>query len=125
MAVSADNQDFEAFRGFPLRLVEAISLSSFSLIDLAISLDAPLRLLALSSPRLTASAAPAAFCWACDFAGMSVTPPREWGSNQRARGAFPPLRREVTWVSGSPGERPLREHAGGSRRSPSSAGANI
>ena len=41
------DQDFEARSGFPLRFVEAISVSSFSLIDSAISLDAPFNFLAL------------------------------------------------------------------------------
>src|SRR5204863_8566697 len=56
--------------GLPLRPVWAIFSSSFSLIDETIELDAPLSLLLGVSPRLADSAAPAAFCWAADFAGM-------------------------------------------------------
>ncbi len=65
------DRDFETCSGFPLRLVDANSSSSCSLIELYISFAAPLRLLGLVSPRLAASAAPAAFCWAADLAGMS------------------------------------------------------
>ena len=56
-----------------MRLVEAIFLSSFSLIEEAIDLDAPLSLLLGVSPRLAERAAPAAFCWAADLAGMWVS----------------------------------------------------
>lgn len=56
--------------GLPLRLVEAIFSSSFSLIESAIDLDASLSLLLGVSPRLADKAAPAAFCWAWDLAGM-------------------------------------------------------
>jgi len=65
------DRDFETCSGFPLRLVDANSSSSRSLIELYISFAAPLRLPGLVSPRLAASAAPAAFCWAADLAGMS------------------------------------------------------
>lgn len=58
--------------GFPLRGVEAMSWSSFSLIEPAIDFEAPLNSPLLMSPRFAASAAPAAFCWALDFAGMIV-----------------------------------------------------
>jgi len=60
--------------GLPLRLVEAIFSSSFSLIDEAIDFDGPLSLLFGVSPRLADSAAPAAFCWAADLAGISRLP---------------------------------------------------
>src|SRR3954466_9176986 len=61
---------FDLCSGLPLRLVEAIFSSSFSLIDDAIDLDAPRSLLLGVSPRLADRAAPAAFCWAADLAGM-------------------------------------------------------
>ena len=54
----------------PLRSVDAIFLSSFSLIEEAIDFDAPLSLLFGVSPRLAERAAPAAFCCAADFAGI-------------------------------------------------------
>src|SRR3546814_18874612 len=57
--------------GFPLRLVDAMSLSSFSLIDSSIDFDAPLSLLFGVSPRLADRAAPAAFCCEADLAGMN------------------------------------------------------
>ncbi|CAC49713.1 HYPOTHETICAL PROTEIN SM_b21485 (plasmid) [Sinorhizobium meliloti 1021] len=56
---------------FPLRLVEAISSSSFSVMDSSMPLEAPLSSLFFFSPRLAARAAPAAFCCAFDFAGMA------------------------------------------------------
>jgi hypothetical protein len=56
-----------------LRLVEAIFSSSFSLIDEAIDFDAPLSELLGLPPRFAANAAPAASCWAFDFAGMGVS----------------------------------------------------
>src|SRR4030095_8742359 len=55
-----------------LRPVDAIFLSSFSLIDEAIDFDAPLSLLLGVSPRLAERAAPAAFCCAADFAGIKI-----------------------------------------------------
>jgi hypothetical protein len=61
--------DFDLCSGLPLRLVEAIFSSSFSLIDEAIDFDAPFSLLFGVSPRLADNAAPAAFCWAADLAG--------------------------------------------------------
>ena len=61
---------FEARLGSDLRFVLAIFLSSFSLIDLAMLLDAPFRLDFGASPRLAAKAAPAAICCFFDFAGM-------------------------------------------------------
>jgi hypothetical protein len=64
-------QDYDACLGFPLRFVEAISRSCFSLIDSTIDFEAPFSSLLLLSPRLAASAAPAAICWALDFAGMA------------------------------------------------------
>src|SRR5438067_13261343 len=60
-----------ACSGLPLRLVEAIFSSSFSLIDETIDLDAPLSLLFGVSPRFADRAAPAAFCWAADLAGIA------------------------------------------------------
>ena len=60
--------------GLPLRLVEANSSSCFSLIDSYMLLDAPLSSLTGVSPRLAASAAPAAFCCAADFAGIVASP---------------------------------------------------
>ena len=53
---------FDLCSGFPLRLVDAIFSSSFSLIDEAIDFDAPLSLLLGVSPRFAERAAPAAFC---------------------------------------------------------------
>jgi hypothetical protein len=53
-----------------LRVVFAMRRSSFSLIDLTMSREAPLRLDFDRSPRLAASAAPAAICCFLDFAGM-------------------------------------------------------
>ena len=64
------DQDFETCSGLPLRLVEASSSSCSSVIDFSIDFDAPLSSLFLTSPRLAASAAPAAFCCAFDLAGM-------------------------------------------------------
>src|SRR5690606_9949292 len=63
-------QDLDLCSGFPFCLVEAVFSSSFSLIDLAISLDAPRSSLLALSPRLAAKAAPAACCCALDFAGI-------------------------------------------------------
>src|SRR3546814_18608608 len=47
--------------------------SSFSVIDFSMLFDAPLRSLLSVSPRLAERAAPAAFCCAFDFAGMSAS----------------------------------------------------
>jgi len=63
---------FDLCSALPFRLVDAISLSSFSLIDDAIDFDAPLSLLFGVSPRLADKAAPAAFCCAPDFAGIET-----------------------------------------------------
>ena len=52
----------DACSGFPLRLVEAISSSSFSLIDSYMLYEAPLSELTFCLPRFAARAAPAAFC---------------------------------------------------------------
>jgi hypothetical protein len=49
----------EACSGIPLRRVEAISSSSFSLIDSYMLFEAPFSSLTFCSPRLAASAAPA------------------------------------------------------------------
>jgi hypothetical protein len=58
-----------------LRFVLAISSSSFSLIELAMLFDAPLKLDFARFPRFVASAAPAAFCCFLDFAFAIFTPP--------------------------------------------------
>src|SRR6185312_1214639 len=60
--------------GLPLRLVDAIFLSSFSLIDSYMLFEAPLSELFGFSCSLTARAAPAASCWAFDLAGMIASP---------------------------------------------------
>lgn len=60
---------FATWPGLPFRGVAAKSSSWLSDIDSYISREAPLRAPTFSSPRLAASAAPAAFCWAFDFAG--------------------------------------------------------
>jgi hypothetical protein len=62
--------DCEACEGLPFCDVDAIARNSFSLIESAIDLDELFNWLLLVSPRLADSAAPAAFCWALDFAGM-------------------------------------------------------
>ncbi len=67
------SQDFDLCSGFPFCLVEAIFSSSFSLMDLAISLDAPRSSLFDLSPRFAAKAAPAACCYALDFAGIFIS----------------------------------------------------
>jgi hypothetical protein len=59
-----------------LRFVEAIFSSSFSLIDI-IDFDAPWSLLFGVSPRFADKAAPAAFCWDLDFAGIGFLLLRE------------------------------------------------
>ena len=64
--------DLVTCSGLPLHLVEASSSSSTLVIDFSIDLEAPLSCLSLMSPRLAASAAPAAFYSAADFAGTSV-----------------------------------------------------
>jgi len=63
----------DACSGLPLRLVEAIFSSSFSLMDSSMLRDAPFSLLLGVSPRLADSAAPAAFCCAADLAGMTIS----------------------------------------------------
>src|SRR5690606_19820369 len=80
------DQSFDLCSGFPLRLVEAISSSCFSLIDSYMPFEAPVAWPFLVSPRWADKAAPAAFCWAFDFAGITVL--RECGGRpvtQRAR----------------------------------------
>ena len=62
---------FEACSGLPLRLVEAKSSSWLSLMDWYIDLAGPFRSLTFCSPRLAASAAPAAFCCDFDLAGIA------------------------------------------------------
>src|SRR3546814_15966173 len=57
--------------GLPLRGPLANASSCFSLMLSTISRDAPLSLDLGVSPRLALSAAPAAFCWALDLAGMA------------------------------------------------------
>jgi hypothetical protein len=61
---------FALCSGFPLRFVDAIFSSSLSFID-SIDFDAPLSSFLGVSPRLADKAAPAAFCWAADLAGMT------------------------------------------------------
>src|SRR3954451_2750177 len=56
--------------GRPLRLVSAKSSSCFSLIESYMLLEAPFNALFRLSPRLAERAAPAAFCWAFEVAGM-------------------------------------------------------
>src|SRR5690606_15112960 len=67
---------------------EASSSSSFSLIDFSIDFEAPLSSLFLVSPRLAESAAPAAFCSALDFAGLTCSFHRLPLENSRARSSF-------------------------------------
>jgi hypothetical protein len=64
---------FAFFLGRLLRSFEAIFFSSDSDIESAIDLEAPLSLRFGVWPRLAERAAPAAFCWAFDFAGMSIS----------------------------------------------------
>src|SRR4051794_7459305 len=66
---------FDLCSGLPLRLVEAIFLSSLSLIDCAICFDAPRSLLLGVLPSFADRAIPAACCWAFDLAGMPASPP--------------------------------------------------
>src|SRR5947209_15592900 len=68
VAIVPDHPDLCS--ALPLRLVEAIFFSSFSLIEDAIDFDAPFSLLFGVSPRLADRAAPAAFCCAADLAGI-------------------------------------------------------
>jgi hypothetical protein len=77
---------FAARLGNFFRFVLAIFFSSFSLMDWAISLDAPFRLDFGLSPRFAASAAPAAICCFFDFAGMldSDAAPYRRGDKQSA-----------------------------------------
>src|SRR5580704_5675306 len=60
--------------GLPFRFAEANSSNCFSLMDSYIDFDAPFRRVAFCSPLFAASAAPAAFCWACDLAGIIRLP---------------------------------------------------
>src|SRR5436190_17154244 len=66
-----DAQLREMCSGLPLRLVWAIFSSSVSLIDI-IDFEAPLSFDLGVSPRLADRAAPAAFCWAADLAGIGL-----------------------------------------------------
>jgi hypothetical protein len=66
-----DDQSDVLYSGFSFRLVEAISSSSSSVIESNIDFEAPFSSLTFVSPRFAASAAPAAFCCAFDFAGMT------------------------------------------------------
>jgi hypothetical protein len=86
-----------ACSGFPLRFVDAIFSSSFSLIDI-IDFDAPFSSLFGVSPRFADKAAPAAFCWAFDLAGIGLLLSRHKrleGANasscNRLRGSLWPL----------------------------------
>src|SRR5690606_17925664 len=58
--------------GRPLRFVSAIFFNSVSDMESYISRDAPLSSDFFLSPRLAARAAPAAFCWSLDLAGISI-----------------------------------------------------
>src|SRR3546814_1740213 len=69
-------QDFDLCSGLPLRLVWAMRSSSSSLIDSYISFEGPFSSLFIFSPRLAASATPAACCCALDFAGMAMLLPQ-------------------------------------------------
>src|SRR3546814_13595777 len=69
-------QDFDLCSGLPLRLVLAMRSSSSSLIDTYISFEGPFSSLFIFSPRLAASATPAACCCALDFAGMAMLLPQ-------------------------------------------------
>src|SRR3546814_13247222 len=62
--------------GLPLRLVLAMRSSSSSLIDSYISFEGPFSSLFIFSPRLAASATPAACRCALDFAGMALPLPQ-------------------------------------------------
>lgn len=59
--------------GFPFRGVEASSSNCCSVMESIISLAAPCNLDFGVWPRLAESAAPAACCWALDFAGTGYT----------------------------------------------------
>src|SRR5690606_5919570 len=72
--IGAGGNQSPFFFGRFLRLVEASSSSSPSLIDLYMLFEAPFSSFTLVSPRLAESAAPAAFCWASDLAGMGIAP---------------------------------------------------
>jgi hypothetical protein len=101
--------DFFTRGGKFRRLMLAILCSSFSDMPLYISRDAPLRLALGLSPRFAASAAPAAFCWAFDLAGMvsstsfvicanAYAPKKfrrfaKWGRLAHGKGTFAVIRR--------------------------------
>ena len=76
--------DLEASRGVPLRFVEAMSCNCCSVMDSTMDFDAPWSSLFFFSPRFAASAAPAAFCWAIDLAGL-ILDPRERTDNAVTR----------------------------------------
>src|SRR2546421_3231548 len=71
-AVGSPNPSHQScfLRGNPLRFVFAKSTNCCSLIEFTIWRDAPLRLAFDRSPRLAASAAPAAICCFFDLAGI-------------------------------------------------------
>src|SRR5262249_41273257 len=70
-------------RGRPFRLVWANSLNCRSLMLSAIWREAPLRLCFERSPRLAASAAPAAICCFFDLAGMTLLLATSPGTSRR------------------------------------------
>jgi hypothetical protein len=78
----------EPLLGFRLgsfdRFTLAISSSSFSDMDSYMLREAPLSFDFEVSPRFAAKAAPAAFCWALDLAGMMV-PPDSYTRDERTR----------------------------------------
>ena len=59
--------------GFALAFGVGEVFQLFSVMDSAMDLDAPFSSDLGVSPRLADRAAPAAFCWAADFAGMGVS----------------------------------------------------
>jgi hypothetical protein len=88
--------------GLPLRLVEAISSSCRSFIDLYIDFEAPLSSLTFFSPRFAERAAPAAICWALDFTGVICLTLRVWTtqglpSRQGVMAAFSRDSRDNVW----------------------------
>ncbi|AMJ48375.1 hypothetical protein APX01_12790 [Cereibacter sphaeroides] len=66
----------------PFRSVAAISFNSFSDMESSMLREAPFRSLFFVSPRLADRAAPAAFCWALDVAGIAHLA----GSDRQAAG---------------------------------------
>src|SRR5207244_12905195 len=81
-------------RGNPLRFVFAKSANCCSLIEFTIWRDAPWRLAFDRSPRLAASAAPAAICCFFDLAGILCSILADWtlplARNQKVADEGPP-----------------------------------